>query len=960
MLTHQQINSLRTYFIILVVGTFLAVSYLSYLQAVESRDLHSAEIRTDKPLATSRQPGRETVQYTFQAPAPKPKSEYSTGDPEVDSARGRILYIEARSILNSLPDVTNPDNIGRYYQPRRSLWNVFLEDGVQSICHTILFPIPKKPRSKLCGFLSSDTSRQTPQMSNPTPTSSASPPIFKNPKAFLSPLRQQKLQILETKQLELKRAFELLADASYLGNIEATYTRAEFFFYGNYTHTQDFFESLKHYQQVAQKTGNSTAQFMVGFMYSTGMFGSTPQDQAKANLYYTFAARGGNYRAKMAMAYRHYHGIATPKNSKLAAQIYKETATIAHDYYMDGPPGGRHLSQYDWLLSDKDGGIFGEGASRNIPARHYRHLPSSSTQSFDMAVRYLNYLSLLDDTAASAFFALGRLYFDGDIVIDPNYTMAFEYASECIKEAKEDDSQKSIEGVCAGFLGSRYLRGEGVEQNFEYAKKFFQAGVHLGDDFSATGLGLMYMEGLGVEKDEKKAIELFKSSEISGASFLHLGRIFLKREDLTNAYIQFDKAVKKSNLLGIYHFGMLLSRGTWSKESDGVPYFQIVSERVHEFHSPLRWAHKQYAEGDFGSALLGFMIAAEEGYSEGQTNTAYMLDNQRSVIDINRILSFFSIWKSSNVLPWASKLLNPLHKKAIIGEKGDFGQFVYRDPSDYSTWAREKDLVAFTYWTRLANSFNIDALVKVGDYFLNGIGVKPDPGRAASQYQIAADYYSSIARWNLGWMYENGIGVEQDFHLAKRYYDNAALVGRDAYFPVTLSLFKLRARSYWNSIWRSPTDHRHNTFAEPITRDEEGILAADEEQGFESDDTPQTFIEGIKLFWKKWKERGGFSPDLPDDEDEDEEDDGDYETFVEAVDIVDFVDRYFLVILAVVVLTYLYRQWRNGPEIRGIRDRIRQFQEGAPNRAQQNRRERQGQQEQNEERQPENAPVEPQ
>ena len=59
---------------------------------------------------------------------------------------------------------------------------------------------------------------------------------------------------------------------------------------------------------------------------------------------------------------------------------------------------------------------------------------------------------------------------------------------------------------------------------------------------------------------------------------------------------------------------------------------------------------------------------------------------------------------------------------------------------------------------------------------------------------------SAQAFWNLGWMHENGIGLDQDFHLAKRFYDQALETNHEAYLPVTLALFKLRARSYWNTI----------------------------------------------------------------------------------------------------------------------------------------------------------------
>ncbi|ORX83331.1 HCP-like protein [Anaeromyces robustus] len=63
--------------------------------------------------------------------------------------------------------------------------------------------------------------------------------------------------------------------------------------------------------------------------------------------------------------------------------------------------------------------------------------------------------------------------------------------------------------------------------------------------------------------------------------------------------------------------------------------------------------------------------------------------------------------------------------------------------------------------------------------------------KAVANYQVAADLYSSIAMWNLGWMYENGVGVKTDLNLAKRYYDNALATNSEASVPVGLSLFKL-------------------------------------------------------------------------------------------------------------------------------------------------------------------------
>ena len=45
--------------------------------------------------------------------------------------------------------------------------------------------------------------------------------------------------------------------------------------------------------------------------------------------------------------------------------------------------------------------------------------------------------------------------------------------------------------------------------------------------------------------------------------------------------------------------------------------------------------------------------------------------------------------------------------------------------------------------------------------------------------------------FNLGYMYEHGLGLPLDLHLAKRYYDQALEADRNAKLPVKLALMSL-------------------------------------------------------------------------------------------------------------------------------------------------------------------------
>jgi len=71
--------------------------------------------------------------------------------------------------------------------------------------------------------------------------------------------------------------------------------------------------------------------------------------------------------------------------------------------------------------------------------------------------------------------------------------------------------------------------------------------------------------------------------------------------------------------------------------------------------------------------------------------------------------------------------------------------------------------LALLHWTRSAGQGDVDAMVKLGDYYYHELGVN-EPSvllkeKAAGYYQSAIETHSAVAMWNIGWMYENGIGV---------------------------------------------------------------------------------------------------------------------------------------------------------------------------------------------------------
>lgn len=81
------------------------------------------------------------------------------------------------------------------------------------------------------------------------------------------------------------------------------------------------------------------------------------------------------------------------------------------------------------------------------------------------------------------------------------------------------------------YLGVMYMRGSGIDQDYNKAIELFEQGCNLNYSASFNKLGHMYVNGLGVDRDYNKAIKLFEQNcnlnYHSPASFNYLGRMYL-------------------------------------------------------------------------------------------------------------------------------------------------------------------------------------------------------------------------------------------------------------------------------------------------------------------------------------------------------------------------------------------------------------------------------------------------
>ncbi len=563
-------------------------------------------------------------------------------------------------------------------------------------------------------------------------------------------------------------------------------------FYGNFSHPRNFGAAFDYYQQLANLNGNASAMYMLGLMYSTGIGGAVKKDQAKALLYYTFAAVRGHTRAEMTVAARHHTGIGTPRSCETSVKYYKRVADKAVAWYRSGPPGGMGWVQQPYRIADEYGGIYGEGASvvsSGINAIR-AHPSSDAYASIEDIIEYLDLMSQKGDFKAA--FNLGRIYYEGQRGLERDLGLAKKYFFSVVtkywkKDGRVVDTFKvgldKTASRAAGYIGRMYMRGEGVEQSFERAKSWFDRGIAHGDSQSQYCMGLLLVNGYGGPKDITKAADLFRVAERQdyAPAQVEMGVLHLDQgqpEDLRIANDYFEMAARYGQIEAQYYLAEMIYHGVGRDKACGqaLAFYKNVAEKADPLVSSWLEANQAYEDGDYELALLDYLVAAEQGYEKAQNNVAYLLDAQQSS------------------LPFPSWLVRQPPERSLL-----------HNPS-----------LSLIEWTRSSKQGNTDSLVKMGDYYLHGIGIEKNIDKAVQCYMGASEYHlSGQALYNLGWMHENGVGLNQDYHLAKRYYDLALTASEEAYLPVTLSLLKLRARSAWNTF----TNGRINSI-----QDEPGML----------------------------------------------------------------------------------------------------------------------------------------
>lgn len=269
----------------------------------------------------------------------------------------------------------------------------------------------------------------------------------------------------------------------------------------------------------------------------------------------------------------------------------------------------------------------------------------------------------------------------------------------------------------------------------------------MGNPVGQSGLGMAYLYGRGVPVDYDLALKYFQKAAEQGwvDGQLQLGSMYYNgigvKKDYKQALKYFNLASQGGHILAFYNLGQMHATGTGVMRSchTAVELFKNVCERG-RWSERLMIAYNSYKNGNANTAAVQYLLLAEQGYEVAQSNAAFILDQQEA---------------------------------AIFGENETFPR-------------------ALLHWNRAASQGYTHARIKLGDYHFYGYGTDIDYETAFIHYRLASEQqHSAQAMFNLGYMHEKGLGIKQDIHLAKRFYDMAAEASPDAQVPVFLALCKL-------------------------------------------------------------------------------------------------------------------------------------------------------------------------
>jgi len=521
----------------------------------------------------------------------------------------------------------------------------------------------------------------------------------------------------------------------------------------------------------AATRGDANSQYALGALY-WNLFEGDPAEmrrkEALGILHLYAASVAGHPGAVMAMGYRHLEGYGVPKSCNTAALNYIEVARRVADVYSAGMPQAVELIRLGVdgkdrkTMSASEVNLFIEIASSGdkeiAAAVGKRHLLGIDgfKQSYKTALHHLQIAADRSHGGANAL--LGYMYCLG-LGVEKSLDVAYSYF---VQAAAKDES------LGHNGLGYIYFHGTKVhEPNVEKAFKHFNDSAYLASADGMFNLGSMYLTGTGTPVSFQKAAHWYTQALDRGhtpaaytLAVMHLNGIGTVR----NCKIAVDLLKK------------VCERGSW------------VSQKLQEAY------HLQETQPNAAAWL--FLRLAEAGHEVAQMNVAHLLDTHSAQ------LLFHGSDTTGTSEEAEARALGKIHAQRhyeMSAAQGNALSELRLGDFAYYGWGIRADDTAKDDW----NNDDIDVLA-LAEEPVNFVHQEADPELSVVHYKRTSNMritgewmqpFVARASFNLGFMYQFGVGVARDAPLARRYYRRCSEVDpHGVQVPVTIMLAALAAQ----------------------------------------------------------------------------------------------------------------------------------------------------------------------
>jgi uncharacterized protein len=257
--------------------------------------------------------------------------------------------------------------------------------------------------------------------------------------------------------------------------------------------------------------------------------------------------------------------------------------------------------------------------------------------------------------------------------------------------------------------------------------------------------------------------------------------------------------------LGFYY---AIGRGVPKDAAEGVRHFRAAADRGYapaQAYVGYFYKHGQGVTQDYAQAAQWYRKAAEQGFANAQTDLALMyLDGLGVPKDQNEARKWLHLaaaqgnGQALNVLAALDRGGPPKARQEPAIDAFEQGRKLY--VAGDKAGALRPFLLA-------AQAGNSQAQIQIGYQYEYGEGVPQNYVQAAQWYARAANLGAPAADCNLGFMYENGAGVSEDWIQAARWYQTGAdlnnkrcqfLLGRAYQFGIGVPQNRASAIEWFN------------------------------------------------------------------------------------------------------------------------------------------------------------------